>query len=54
MTFDFADPKLEKMVALTPADRRWMDDVVRTVEESWTSVSRSQQILQLADIDTTA
>ncbi|KAI9633849.1 putative cytoplasm protein [Dioszegia hungarica] len=35
MTFEFADPKLERIVALTAADRRWMDDVVRTVEETW-------------------
>ena len=38
MTFGFADPKGERMVALTPADRRWMDDVVRAVEETWASV----------------
>jgi hypothetical protein len=35
MTFEFAHPKLERIVALTAADRRWMDDVVRTVEETW-------------------
>ncbi|ODN95301.1 hypothetical protein L198_04694 [Cryptococcus wingfieldii CBS 7118] len=34
-TFEFTDPKLEKTVGLTPADRKWMDDVVQTVEESW-------------------
>ncbi|KIR51864.1 cytoplasmic protein [Cryptococcus gattii Ru294] len=34
-TFIFPDPKLERVVGLTPADRRWMDDVVQTVEESW-------------------
>lgn len=39
MTFEFSDPKIERMVALTPADRKWMDDVVRTVEESWEVVS---------------
>ena len=42
MTFEFPDPKLERLVALTAADRKWMDDVVRTVEESWTLVSLSQ------------
>lgn len=45
MAFEFSDPKIERMVALTPADRKWMDDVVRTVEESWEVVS-----LQLAQI----
>ncbi|WVQ75611.1 hypothetical protein IAR50_005240 [Cryptococcus sp. DSM 104548] len=34
-TFEFTDPKLERTVGLTPADRKWMDDVVQTVEESW-------------------
>ncbi|KAK4687647.1 hypothetical protein P7C73_g2472, partial [Tremellales sp. Uapishka_1] len=34
-SFDFSDPKLERMVALTPADRKWMDDVVKTVEDTW-------------------
>ena len=38
MTFEFPDPKVERLVALTPSDRKWMDDVVRTVEESWTLV----------------
>jgi hypothetical protein len=41
VSFDFADPKLERLVALTAADRKWMDDVVRTVEETWEQVSRS-------------
>ncbi|GFZ51075.1 Late secretory pathway protein avl9 [Saitozyma sp. JCM 24511] len=35
MTFEFTDPKIDRMVALTPSDRRWMDDVVKTVEETW-------------------
>lgn len=34
-TLEFSDPKLERLVALTPADRRWMDEIVRTVEETW-------------------
>ncbi|KAG8881086.1 late secretory pathway protein avl9 [Tulasnella sp. 331] len=34
-TFEFKDPKLERLVALTPADRKWMDDMVRDVNESW-------------------
>ncbi len=37
-TFEFPDPKVERLVSLTPADRKWMDDVVQTIEESWTSV----------------
>jgi hypothetical protein len=38
-TFEFSDPKLERLVGLTPADRKWMDDVVKTVEDSWNPVS---------------
>ncbi|WWC91958.1 uncharacterized protein L201_006911 [Kwoniella dendrophila CBS 6074] len=34
-TFEFTDAKIERLVTLTPADRKWMDDVVRTVEESY-------------------
>lgn len=34
-SLEFADPKLERLVSLTPADRRWMDDLVKTVEDSW-------------------
>jgi hypothetical protein len=34
-TFDFSDPKIERLVALTSADRRWMDEIVKTVEETW-------------------
>ncbi|KAG8903085.1 late secretory pathway protein avl9 [Tulasnella sp. 403] len=34
-TFEFHDPKVERLVALTPADRSWMDDIVRDVNEGW-------------------
>ncbi|KIJ54151.1 hypothetical protein M422DRAFT_241404 [Sphaerobolus stellatus SS14] len=34
-TFEFKDTKLEKIVALTPADRKWIDDIVKDVNESW-------------------
>ncbi|OXB36127.1 cytoplasmic protein [Cryptococcus neoformans] len=34
-TFVFPNPKLERVVGLTAADRKWMDDVVQTVEETW-------------------
>ncbi|ORX40483.1 transport protein Avl9-domain-containing protein [Kockovaella imperatae] len=35
MSFEFSDPKMERIVNLTPADRKWMDDVVKAVEETW-------------------
>ena len=32
---EFKDPKIERAVSLTPADRKWMDEIVRDVNESW-------------------
>ncbi|TDL17234.1 hypothetical protein BD410DRAFT_730247 [Rickenella mellea] len=34
-TFEFRDPKLERSAGLTPADRLWMDEVVKDVNEGW-------------------
>ncbi|KLO05626.1 hypothetical protein SCHPADRAFT_1002797 [Schizopora paradoxa] len=45
-TFEFKDPKLERLVALTAADRKWMDDIVKDVNEGW-SESSSEQITGL-------
>jgi hypothetical protein len=39
VSFDFAEPRTERMVSLTAADRKWMDDIVHTVEETWGRVS---------------
>ena len=33
--FEFRDPALERSAGLTPADRKWMDDIVRDVNEGW-------------------
>ncbi|OJT10231.1 Late secretory pathway protein AVL9 [Trametes pubescens] len=32
---EFRDPKLERLVGLTPADRKWMDDIVKDVNDGW-------------------
>jgi Transport protein Avl9 len=34
-TFEFRDPNLERSAGLTPADRKWMDDIVRDVNDGW-------------------
>lgn len=34
-TIEFLNPKVPPMVGLTAADRKWMDDIVRTVESTW-------------------
>jgi hypothetical protein len=39
VSFEFPDPRTERMVSLTAADRKWMDDIVHTVEETWGRVS---------------
>ncbi|KAK0202084.1 transport protein Avl9-domain-containing protein [Desarmillaria ectypa] len=33
--FEFRDPKLERSAGLTPADRKWMDDIIQDVNEGW-------------------
>ncbi|KAH7885401.1 transport protein Avl9-domain-containing protein [Phlebopus sp. FC_14] len=32
---DFRNPRLERLAALTAADRKWMDEIVRDVNDSW-------------------
>lgn len=32
---EFRDPKLERSAGLTPADRKWMDDIVTDVNDGW-------------------
>lgn len=34
-TIEFRDAKIERAVALTPADRKWMDEVVKDVNDTW-------------------
>ncbi|KAF9061461.1 transport protein Avl9-domain-containing protein [Rhodocollybia butyracea] len=33
--FEFRDPKLERAAGLTAADRKWMDDIIKDVNDSW-------------------
>ncbi|PPQ68833.1 LOW QUALITY PROTEIN: hypothetical protein CVT25_008881 [Psilocybe cyanescens] len=35
--FEFRDPRLERSAGLTPADRKWMDDILTDVNENWRS-----------------
>jgi hypothetical protein len=32
---EFRDPKIERAVALTPADRKWVDEIVKEVNDTW-------------------
>ncbi|KAG8983671.1 late secretory pathway protein avl9 [Tulasnella sp. 427] len=43
-TFEFKDPKIERLVTLTPADRKWMDDIVRDVNDGWNESDPSRPL----------
>ena len=32
---EFRDARLERTIALTAADRKWMDEIVRDVNDGW-------------------
>jgi hypothetical protein len=34
-SIEFRDPKIERAVALTPADRKWVDEIVKEVNDTW-------------------
>ncbi|KAF9013167.1 transport protein Avl9-domain-containing protein [Cyathus striatus] len=34
-TIEFRDPRVERSAGLTAADRKWMDDIVKDVNEGW-------------------
>ncbi|KAF8722483.1 hypothetical protein AX14_009755 [Amanita brunnescens Koide BX004] len=40
--FEFRDPILERTTALTAADRKWMDEIVRDVNETWDDIDPRQ------------
>lgn len=43
-TLEFKDPKLASLVALTPADRKWMDELIAAVDSSWNPEDPSRPI----------
>ncbi|KDQ20941.1 hypothetical protein BOTBODRAFT_151915 [Botryobasidium botryosum FD-172 SS1] len=43
-TFEFKDTNAERLAALTPADRKWMDDIVRDVKETWNELDPERPI----------
>lgn len=34
-SIEFRDPKIERAIALTPADRKWVDEIVKDVNDTW-------------------
>jgi hypothetical protein len=37
-SIEFRDPKIERAVALTAADRKWVDEIVKDVNDTWDTV----------------
>ena len=44
MQLSFLDPTLHNLVSLTPADRKWMDDVINVVQSTWNSADPAQPV----------
>ena len=42
--FEFRDPKLERSAGLTAADRKWMDEIVKDVNEGWSDEDSSRPL----------
>ncbi|KAE9408842.1 hypothetical protein BT96DRAFT_970339 [Gymnopus androsaceus JB14] len=40
--FEFRDQNLERSAGLTPADRKWMDDIITDVNETWSEEDPSR------------
>lgn len=45
-TLEFRDARLERIVALTPADRKWIDEIVRDVNDSWDDIDPTKAVMQ--------
>lgn len=42
MQIQVQDPSLNSLIALTPADRRWMDGIIQVVQETWNHADPGQ------------
>jgi hypothetical protein len=45
--FEFRDPRLERSAGLTPADRKWMDDILTDVNESLGATEANGQLARM-------
>ena len=41
-TLEFRNMKLERVIGLTPTDRKWIDDIVKDVNEGWSDESNGR------------
>lgn len=47
-TLEFRNARLERLAALTPADRKWVDEIVRDVNDSWDETDPTKVVMQCA------
>lgn len=45
-TLEFRNSRLERLAALTPADRKWVDEIVRDVNDSWDDTDPTKAVMQ--------
>jgi hypothetical protein len=50
-TLEFRDARLERIVALTPADRKWIDEIVRDVNDSWDDIDPTKAVMHFKGSD---
>ncbi|KAH0831962.1 transport protein Avl9-domain-containing protein [Lanmaoa asiatica] len=50
-TLEFRNPKLERLVTLTPADRKWVDEIVRDVNDSWDDTDPTKTVMHFKGSD---
>ncbi|KIJ17655.1 hypothetical protein PAXINDRAFT_129911 [Paxillus involutus ATCC 200175] len=50
-TLEFRNPRLERLVALTPADRKWIDEIVRDVNDAWDDADPLQPVMHFKGSD---
>ncbi|KAF9220929.1 hypothetical protein BS17DRAFT_786226 [Gyrodon lividus] len=50
-TLEFRNPRLERLAALTPADRKWVDEIVRDVNDAWDDADPIQPVMHFKGSD---
>jgi hypothetical protein len=45
-TLEFRNPRLERLMGLTAADRKWMDEIVRDVNDAWDDADPMKPAMQ--------
>ena len=45
-TMEFRNTRLERVMGLTAADRKWMDEIVRDVNDAWDDADPTKPAMQ--------